>query len=176
MAFRARRSPLDWLHWTVGSLGLMLWGGRVRDRARFIRRLLARYPALGEIPPIELQDIAERVTAGVRVGHVTIFSLAAAVAAAYLTTPLLVGLQFLRVRIPMPMKVLLVALAAWAAWHFVRRMLIERQLTSAISQAYPDHFCPCGYCLLGLPPATNCPECGARGRRGGDEAPGASST
>jgi hypothetical protein len=157
-------------------LGLVLWGGRERDRARFVRRLLARYPALGELPPNELQDIAQRVTAGVRVGHVTILALAAAALAAYLTTPVLIGLQFLGVRVPMPIKVLLVALAAWAAWHIVRRILIERQLTRAISRAYPDHFCPCGYCLLGLPLETNCPECGAPRGRVGAEAPSASSS
>jgi VanZ family protein len=162
----SRRSFSDRLLWYLGSFQFLffrrsLWKSFRRWREeKLIRKLLITYPGLADRPRSEQLEVSERIFASLEVWRIKFLSIASAIAAAYATTPILMAVAAAGIRLPQWSKIVIVVLAAGIAGDLVRRWFINRYIDRAVAEVYPTQFCKCGYCLIGLPPGSRCPECG----------------
>jgi len=167
-----RRSLADHILWWLGSLVVLqqtgglfwFWGRQGRER-RFIHRMLQAYPGLAERPPSELTKVAQRVLASLGIWKITLASVAVTMVTLLLATPVFIAIRQFGVSLPQWSKVVLAVFAAGIASDQVRRWFISRALDRGVADVYPTLFCSCGYCLMGLPLGSLCPECGGHHTR-----------
>ena len=162
---KQRLSIGDRFVWILGSFAAFQQTGGFRRRReeRFIRRLVAEYPVLADRPSSEMNAVASKVLWSLGVWRIYLSTLAAAVAAAFMMTPVLIAIGMFGYRVPNGAKVLIIFAAAAAVFELTRRWFITRQMDAAVAAVHPTLFCACGYCRVGLPDRSRCPECGAEG-------------
>jgi hypothetical protein len=137
-------------------------GRRARERA-FIRRLLVEYPGLFEQPKVRLNRVADRALGSLTRWPSRIATFAAMGIAGFAAKVTWGYLLAWGAPLPPWTRPPAVAAGAILVGDAVRRTYIRRDVTHAIASLYPGVFCPCGYCLLGLPDdITRCPECGTQ--------------
>lgn len=153
------------LAWGLGSFFVHvqtngMWGRKARER-RLIHRLLTAYPTLNERPRDELPKLAWDVLASLETWHANVVAYTAATAAIFLCTPVFILLRNFDLAPSNAIKVLICFAVFFITRELVRRHYIRRAMDRAVAAAYPRIFCACGYCKVGLPGGSRCPECGA---------------
>ena len=149
---------IDWLRVLSFRIFIDTFGKRAREE-RFIHRILMSYPTLADRPKALLYDACERVRT--RLGWRVLFTcILAGSCAMVVVQPAFVLLRMFGVSLFTWQKAFVMYFACFAAWHFMRRWFITRSIDRAVAETYPDTFCPCGYCLMGLLASSACPECG----------------
>src|SRR3954452_17609121 len=96
-------------------------GFRRRREERFIRRLVAEYPVLADRPSSEMSGVASKVLWSLGVWRIYLTTLAAAAAAAFMTTPVIIAIGMFGYRVPNGAKVLMIFAAAAVAFELTRR-------------------------------------------------------
>jgi hypothetical protein len=153
-----------WLGYTFltrsQSEGIGGYWGRKRRELALIRQLLVDYPGLSDKPQYQLYEVAATTYGSLYAPKHRVFTLAAAVVTAFACHRFANFLPALGYSLPRPLKLVFVVTAVILVTDQIRRWQIRSSITSAVTAAYPDLFCSCGYSRIGLPKSSPCPECG----------------